>query len=84
MSLMRHIETDSSRLIDPRTVDTVHRKIREFCLSYQERIELFLAKEDWELEEYVLGIRKKWKSLKRATSRQLIRFENNSLWTGWN
>ncbi|MEM9955092.1 MAG: hypothetical protein AAF846_26020 [Chloroflexota bacterium] len=43
-TLMQRTESDPVYLTDPRTVDTVHTKIREFSTSYHERIDLFLKK----------------------------------------
>lgn len=83
-TVMQRAETDPVYLTDPRTVDTVHTKIRDFCTSYHERTDLFLKKEKWQLDEYMFGSMKKWKSLKRATSRQFTRFEHNDVWIGWN
>lgn len=82
--VMQRTETDPVYLTDPRTVDTVHTKVREFCTSYQKRIGLFSKKENWQLDEYMFGSMKKWKSLKRATARQFARFEHNDVWIGWN
>jgi|GEM_PF-1046632 hypothetical protein len=83
-TVMQRAETDPVYLTNPRTVDTVHTKICEFSAFYHKRIELFLKKEKGQLEEYMFGSMKKWKSLKRATSRQFTRFEHNDVWIGWN
>lgn len=84
MTLMQRSKADPVYLTDPRTVDKVHTKICEFCMSYHKRIDLFLKKEKWQLDEYMLGSRRKWNALKRATSRQFARFESNHVWIGWN
>ena len=82
--LLRRCENDGNLFLEPRSVHSVHETVREFCVSYMKRIDVFLAKADWELEEYMLGDRKKWKALARATSRQFARFEFNAVWPEWN
>lgn len=84
MNVVQDTESDPIYLTDPRIVDNIHTKICEFCTFYQARIDLFLRQEQSELDKYVFGSMKKWKSLKRSTAHQFARFESNDVWIGWN
>jgi hypothetical protein len=82
--LERRFKSDEDYFFDPRPVNKVHKAVCEFCEQYIYRIDMFLDMSDAKLERHGFGERKSWKSIRRATLRQLDRFSYNDVWIGWN